>query len=147
MAVSQQVLQLLKNLKTPNGNDRLARAMFLANAAAYSVRLDPSQTWQQLHEAQEKAFAKVLSEVNEGVAVDTKLAKALFQQALRIRHELLLVPSDPAVIHMALTSHTAALHQNTEQKGMSDWLNSHHDFGVAQFQAIELLAEHLDAQV
>jgi hypothetical protein len=145
MKTGYQLAQLLKGIKTPNNNDRLARAMFLANAVAYSVPLNPALTWQDAHAEVEKDFIKVLNSVNENVTVDTKLAQGAFRQAIRARYELMMGVTDPALIQMALDSHVVEVGQTPVQQSMTDWLVSRSEFAAVQMNAVQIMQQHLAA--
>lgn len=141
MSAAEQLSRLLKNVKAPDGNDRLARAMFLAQACAFTTPVDPSVSWGQTYEEKSKDFLKILNAVNENINVDTKLARGLYQQALRIRYELINGVTEPDIVQMALKSYTAELGQNQEHKAMTDWLVSRRDFAMVQAEAAQILTQ------
>lgn len=142
MRTGYLLAQLLKGINTPNNNDRLARAMFVANSCAFAVCIDPCKTWEQAVEDNEKAFLSVLNEVNENVTLDTKLCKAVFRNLIRIRYELMMGGCTPELVQMALQSATSENMQSPEQNAMQDWLTSRNEFAAAHVNAIEALTGH-----
>lgn len=142
MRTGYQLAQLIKEVKSPNNNDRLARALFVANAVGYRVTLDPANTWQQCVEDNMKDFKEILNQVNENVTVDTKIATAAFERVVRIRYELMMGVSDPAVVQMALRSYTTEVIESPEQKAMTDWLVSRAEFETVQNAATQVLDQY-----
>jgi len=141
MQIAYQLARQLKTIQSPNNNDRLARAMFLVNAVAYSTPIPQNISGIQFIEDTLPTFKKLVSEINETTPVDPKLCLALFTQALRIRYELVNRVSDPAIISMALRSLTAEDHQNAEQLAMSEWLTSRPEFTAQQNLMSQLIEE------
>jgi hypothetical protein len=142
MRTGYLLAQQLKQLKTPNNNDRLARALWVATAVGYKVPLNPAVNFDAAYEQHAKPFLKLLNEVNENIALDTKLALSCFRTTLRTRYELMNGTGDPMLIQAALNSHYAELSGTPEKKGMSDWLTSRHEFAASQQAASTLLDEH-----
>ena len=139
MKTGYDIAQLLKTVKAPDGNDRLARAMFVANALAYSINLKEFNTAAEAFTASREAFVGLLNEINENVAVDTRLAEVAFRNALQIRFELLYGVVDPSVIKMALTSYAETDNEITDRATMAEWLASRSDFATAQIRITEIL--------
>lgn len=132
MRTGYLIAQELKNISTPNNNDRLARALFVAHAVGYSVSLVNYATAEQAFNETEKDFNDILNQVNENVAVDTKLSLSAYRTTLRIRFDLLNGVDDPAIVHMALNSGTTNDYESQEQVAMTQWLTSRGEFAGAQ---------------
>lgn len=102
-----ELSRILKQLPNLGGSDRKTRAMLLANAVALQI---PFEILLDFNEQQDKAvakFKKILSKVNENIAVDTKLAVTYFNNILRIRQSLINGITDPCLVKAVLTSDTA----------------------------------------
>jgi hypothetical protein len=145
MKTGYQIAQLIKEIKSDPVNDRLARAMFVANAVAFHVALDPSLSLDALMEQHQPAFRKILSEVNENTSVDTKSALVLFREAVRIRLDLINGVTDPSLIEAALRSCTAELHQNAQETATVGFLVSRPEFTSAQLSISQILSQHFAA--
>lgn len=111
MSIGYQIAQNLKQVNSPDGNDRLLRAMLLASALGYFYPVDPLKSASENAEFQLSDVRKVISKVNESIALDTKLCVELFKQVISIRLELINGVSDPAIIAAAMSSYTAEVHQ------------------------------------
>lgn len=116
--------QKLKNIKPSNGNDRLARSLFMVNSFAMSIPVNTYANAEQAVEATEGLLKKVINEVNEFVSIDTKMVMALYGQLMRIRFELLNGTTDPAIMNMVLRSETATDIKNVEDAAMTQFLIS-----------------------
>jgi len=141
MRTGYQLSQVLKSLKTPNNNDRLARAAYLVNAVAYAVPFGGKQSFDEVLAFAQPKFVQVLNEVNENVAIDVRLAKALFERTLRVRFNLAFDGTDPAIVKAAMTSLTAEDYSNADQLAMAEWLTSRQEFMRDQTSMAGALAE------
>ncbi len=115
MRIGYEISQYLKDVKTQEGNDRTLRAMMVANALGYHFPIDPSKSAIDNAEDHMAAAKKVVSQINENLALDSKLALALFQQVIGIRHELIVGVGDISIIEAAAKSYTASVHQTSAE--------------------------------
>lgn len=112
MRIGYEISKYLKEVKSQEGNDRLVRAMMVANALGYHFPIDVTKTAVDNAEDNMAAARKVVSQVNENIALDSKLALELFKQVVHIRYELVCGGVDSSIIEAALKSHTAQVHQS-----------------------------------
>src|SRR5699024_4177399 len=94
---------------------RLAKAMYLGNALAYQVVLDPALPVEVLITEALTEAKKVISSVNESTPIDTALCISLFKQAIRIRFELMNSMVSTDIMKMAITSMVAEENQTKEE--------------------------------
>lgn len=146
MRTGYLIAQELKQLSTPNNNDRLARALFVAHAVGYSVSIVNYVTPEQAYTETEKDFLDILNQVNENLAVDTKVARAAYRTTLRIRYELLNGVTDPALLKAVLLSDTTADYESQEQVNMTQWLVGRGEFARSATAMQEILREHFDSE-
>lgn len=135
------IARILKTLSAPSGDDRLARAMFVANAVGFNVPLSTDKTFEESAEEHGKFFREICSAVNENLALDTKKAQSLFREILRIRHELLAGVIDPAIVHAALCSNTMEDGVSRKEYAMGEWLANRGDFVRAQLEIADVLRQ------
>jgi hypothetical protein len=141
MNVGFPISRVLKEIKSPNGDDRLARAMYLANAFAFHVKLDPAMNSDQFAETQVKPFKDLLNEVNEHTSVDTRKAQELLRQLLRIRYELLNGGCSAELICAALCSEVTEENLTRKEQGAVNFITSRADFMQTQTAIGKLLVE------
>lgn len=137
-----QIARLLKNLSPDAGNERLARAMFVANAVGFHLRLDLAISAEEFAEQNGKLFRDILNGVNENISVDTKKAQELFRNIIRIRYELVNGVTDPSLIQAALASCTAEQNLTTKEFAMTTWLGQRLEFSRAQIEASAIMEAH-----
>lgn len=142
MRTGYLLAQQLKLLNTPNNNDRLARALWLANVVGYRIPLNPAIDFLTAFSETEKSFKDILNQVNENIAVDIKLAVSCYRITLRNRYALMNGTGDPLLVHAALNSHYAELGDNVEKRSMQDWLTSRSAFAASQEAAAAILEQH-----
>ncbi len=140
-----EVSKSLKAINSPDGNDRLARAVFLANSAAFSLGLSMPVSPEGQEDAT-KRFTALAKEVNEHTPLDIRLAIPLFQRALRIRLELLAGTADPAIIKAALCGPTAEDINPEKEQAMNEWLTSRTDFDASQRELSQQVGNFFTAQ-
>lgn len=128
MRLGYEIARLLKEVKADNANARSINALMVANAIAFYVPIDPSKN--QIDNVEEHvAFVKkVASQVNENIALDTKLTLELYRKAMFIRCELITGVSDPAIISAAMRSQAAEMHQTPAETVLANALTSRVDF-------------------
>ncbi len=135
------ISRILKTLKAPSGDDRLARALFVANAVGFHVPLSTEKSFEQSVEEHGKFFRDICGAVNENLALDTKKAQSLFREVLRIRHELISGVIDPAIVQAALSSSTMEDGVSRQEYAMSEWLANRGDFVRAQLEIADVLKQ------
>lgn len=145
MRTGYLLAQQLKQLNTPNNNDRLARALWLANVVGYRVPLNPAIDFLTAFNETEKDFKDILNSVNENIAVDVKLALSCYRTTLRHRYALMNGTGDPSLVHACLTSYTVEVGENVEKRAMQDWLSSRQAFVGSQEAAAAILEQHFAA--
>lgn len=117
-----EIAKKLKNIKPSNGNDRLARSLYLVHSFATMVPVTGYSTAEQAVEATEAELKKIINAVNEHVTIDTRLTLGLYPQVMRVRFELIHGTCDPFLIHTALRSESAKDIKNAEDAAMTDYL-------------------------
>lgn len=132
MRIGYEISKYLKDLRTQEGNDRVLRAMVVANALGYHFPIDPSKS--AIDNAADHAdeARKVVSQINENLSLDSKLALELFKQVMSIRHELIVGGCDISVIEAAMRSHTADQHQTAAETVAATALLTNLEFMRAQ---------------
>lgn len=128
MRLGYEIARVLKEVKSDTTNERSMRALMVANAVAFYVPIDPTK--QQIENVEDNValMRKVASQVNENIALDTKLALELFRKAMFIRCELITGVTDPAIIAMAMRSHAAEIHQTDSETVLANALTSDVEF-------------------
>lgn len=140
MRIGYEISKFLKEVKTQEGNDRVIRAMMVANAIGYHFPIDVSKSAIDNAEDQMAAARKVVSQVNENISLDSKLALELFRQVIAIRHELIVGVTDPTIIEAALKSQTAQIHQTGAETVAATAMVTNLEFMRAQNGIREVLA-------
>lgn len=132
MRIGYEISKYLKDLRTQEGNDRVLRAMVVANALGYHFPIDPSKS--AIDNAADYAdeARKVVSQINENLSLDSKLALELFKQVVAIRYELIVGGCDVSVIEAAMRSHTADQHQSAAETIAATALLTNLEFMRAQ---------------
>lgn len=132
MRIGYEISKYLKDVRTQEGNDRTIRAMMVANALGYHFPIDPSKS--AIDNAADYAdeARKVVSQINENISLDSKLALELFKQVVTIRHELIVGGCDISIIEAAMKSHTADLHQTGAETVAATALLTNLEFMRAQ---------------
>lgn len=128
MRLGYEISRLLKEVKSDTANERQMRALMVANAVAFHVPYDPTISQIENVEANVAFLRKVAGQVNENIALDTKLALELYKKAMFIRCELITGVTDPAIIGMAMRSAAADMHQTPTETLMANALVSNLDF-------------------
>uniref|UniRef100_A0AB39CD27 Virion structural protein n=1 Tax=Pseudomonas phage RVTF4 TaxID=3236931 RepID=A0AB39CD27_9VIRU len=139
------IARIMKELRSPSNNDRLARAMFVANAVGYHVPLNLSVTAQECADAHMSFFRGICGSVNENLSLDTKKAQDVFREIIRIRYELVNGVIDPAIVQAALCSSSAQDGLTREEFSMSEWLASRPDFIRCQLEIADVLKQTSEA--
>jgi len=132
MRIGFEIARFLKEVRAQEGADRTARATMVANALGYFYPVDPALSAVDNAEVHLSAARKVISQINENIALDTKLCLELFKQVMFIRLELINGPTDPSIIEAAMRSHTANLHQTTSETVAVTSLVTNLEFARAQ---------------
>jgi len=145
MRIGFLIARLLKELRAPSNNDRLARAMFVANAVGYFVPLDLTATPQECADKHMAFFRGICGSVNENVSLDTKKAQDVFREVIRIRFELVNGVIDPAIVQAALASSSSQDGLTREEFSMNEWLASRPDFIRAQLEIADVLKQTSEA--
>lgn len=140
MRTGFEIARLLKEVRTQGGNDRVVRATMVANALGYFYPVDPALSALENSEAHQTAARKVISQINENLALDTKLCLELFKQVMFIRMELINGPTDPSIVEAAMRSHTANLYQTSGETIAVTALVTNLDFARAQNGIRQVLA-------
>lgn len=135
------ISRIMKELKSPSNNDRLARAMFVANAVGFFVPLNPSVTHTECADAHASFFSKICGSVNENIALDTKKAQSVFREIIRIRYELMNGVIDPTIVQAALCSSTMEDGLSRTEFAMSEWMGSRSDFIRCQLEIADVLKQ------
>lgn len=128
MRLGYEISRLLKEVKSDTNNERAVRALMVANAVAFHVPVDPAMNQIENVEANIPLLRKVASQVNENIALDTKLALELYRKAMFIRCELISGVGDPSIIAMAMRSHAAEMHQTPDETLLANALTSNIEF-------------------
>lgn len=128
MRLGYEISRLLKEVKSDTANERQMRALMVANAVAFHVPYDPTLNQIENVEANVAFLRKVAGQVNENIALDTKLALELYRKAMFIRCELICGTTDPSIIAMAMRSQAADMHQTPTETLMANALTSNLDF-------------------
>lgn len=140
MRIGYEIARLLKEVRTQEGTARNVRAMMVANALGYYYPVDPSVSSQENAEAHLAEARKVISQINENLALDTKLCLELFKQVMYIRMELINGPTDPSIVEAAMRSASANLHQTAAETVAVTALVTNLDFARAQNGIRQVLA-------
>lgn len=126
MRKGYEIARLVKDLD--GGNDaRFTRAMFVANAFAFSVQLDPTMDADEYFEATQKDFKALLRTVNETTPVDTDKAIELYRNMLMIRYQLLNGVGDQDLMRCILQSETAKDYQTLKENAISVSMGSRYE--------------------
>ena len=133
------VLKELDSVDKP----RLAKAMYLGNALAYQVVLDPALPVEVLITEALTEAKKVISSVNESTPIDTALCISLFKQTIRIRFELMNSMVSTDIMKMAVTSMVAEEHQTKEETLTALMLADLPNFAGSQQQIASLLSTNV----
>lgn len=141
MSAGFPISRELKTVTTPNGNDRLARALELANAFAFHVRLDLDLNADAFADAHQDQLKDLLSDVNEFITVDISKATQLFRKLVRIRYDLVNGGLEPALIAAAMQTETASDNMLPVEFAMAEHLTSTSDFVRRQGVLQKLLVE------
>lgn len=115
MRIGYEISRFLKEVRTQEGNERTIRAMMVANALGYHFPVDPSKSAKDSSEELMPTVRKIISQINENLALDSKLCVELFKQVMYIRFELINGVSDPTIMEAAMRSHTADVHQTSSE--------------------------------
>lgn len=129
------VVSIVKALRTasfPEAHVRDLRAMFVAQAVAYSVPLRLDQTPDEVCDSHTAEFMKVLNGVNDFLPVDTHLARSLFRRLVAGRYALLTAVGDIALLKAALSSETQAMELGKNHIELIQSLCAQVDFGRLQ---------------
>lgn len=118
----------LKEIRVPNGDDRLARAMEMANAYAFHLKLDLNSNASVFADEHVSAFKDLLGDVNEYASVDIRKAVDLFKKLIAIRYDLVNGGVSPELIKLALTSSAAADGLTEKEGAMAACIESCPDF-------------------
>jgi hypothetical protein len=135
------IARIMKELSAPSNNDRLARAMFVANAVGFHVPLMLEKTASECADAHMKFFRDICGSVNENIALDTKKAQDVFREIIRIRFELVQGVIDPQIVQAALCSSTMEDGLTRQEFAMSEWLASRPDFIRCQLEIADVLKQ------
>jgi hypothetical protein len=132
MRIGYEISKYLKEVKTQEGNDRILRAMMVANALGYHFPIDPAKS--AIDNAADYAdeARKVISQINENISLDSKLALEIFKQVISIRHELIVGGCDISIMEAAMKSHTAEQHQTGAETVAATALLTNLEFMRAQ---------------
>lgn len=141
MSAGFPISRELKTIVTPNGNDRLARALELANAFAFHVKLDLDLNADAFADQYQKQLKDLLGDVNEFITVDITKATQLFRKLVHIRYDLVNGGMEPALIAAALNSETASDNLLPVEFSMAEHLTSTSDFIRRQGVMQKLLVE------
>lgn len=141
MRIGFLLARIMKELRSPSNNDRLARAMFIANAVGYYVPLNLAATAAECADTHMTFFRQICSQVNENLSLDTKKAQDVFREIIRIRFELVNGVIDPAIVQAALCSTSAQDGLTREEFAMSEWLASRPDFIRCQLELADVLKQ------
>lgn len=141
MSAGFPISRELKTVTTPNGNDRLARALELANAFAFHVRLDLDLNAEAFADQYQKQLKDLLGDVNEFITVDITKATQLFRKLIRIRYDLVNGGMEPGLIAAAMNSETASDNLLEGEFAMAQHLTSTSDFVRRQGVLQKLLVE------
>lgn len=128
MRLGYEIARLLKEVKSDTANAREVRALMVANAVAFYVPIDINKNQIENVEEHIPLVRKVAGQVNENIALDTKLALELYRKAMFIRCELVTGVTDPTIIATAMRSHAAEVHQTPAETILSNALTSSLDF-------------------
>ena len=127
MRKGYEISKILKEIEFGK-QTRTAKAMFLANAMAYRVRLDLSMTVEAIIVEALVEAKKIISSVNENTPLDTAVCLELFKQAIRIRYELVTCVTDASLIKMAALSMTAGENQTPDESVLAIAMMEHANF-------------------
>jgi hypothetical protein len=132
MRIGYEISKYLKEVRTPEGSDRVLRAMMVANALGYHFPIDPAKS--AIDNAADFAdeARKVVGQINENLSLDSKLALELFKQVIAIRHELIVGGCDISIMEAAMRSHTADQHQTGAETVAATSLLTNLEFMRAQ---------------
>lgn len=144
MRIGFEIARLLKEVRTQEGAGRGLRAMMVANALGYFYPVDPTLSAQDNAEAHLSDARKVISQINENVALDTKLCLELFKQVMYIRLELINGPTDPSIVEAAMRSVTAGTYQTSGETISVTALVTNLDFARAQNGIRQVLASNAE---
>ncbi|ARV76761.1 virion structural protein [Pseudomonas phage Phabio] len=142
MRLGYEISRLLKEVNSDTANVRAVRALMVANAVAFFVPVDPTKNQIENVEEHIPLVKKIAGQINENIALDTKLALELYRKAMFIRCELITGVSDPAIIATAMRSHAAEMHQTDAETVLANALTSNLDFMRLQGGIQSVLAQN-----
>lgn len=132
MRIGYEISKYLKEVKTQEGNDRVLRAMMVANALGYHFPIDVAKSAIDNAADYADAARKVVSQINENISLDSKLALEMFKQVIAIRYELIVGGCDISIMESAMKSHTAQQHQTGSETVAATALLTNLEFMRAQ---------------
>ena len=132
MRIGYEISQHLKTIKSPDGSDRVTRAMMVANALGYHYQLDPSISAADNAANHTSEARKIIGQINENISLDSRLTIELFKQVVAIRYELLMGCVCSSIVEAAMRSQTADTYQTGAETATALSLVSNLDFMKAQ---------------
>ncbi len=94
----------LRSMSIPETHTREVRALFVAQALAYQCPLSLDKPAEDILAECRESMLDVINDVNEMVAVDTRLVQALIEKMVRSRLEILTSVADTTLLNAALCS-------------------------------------------
>lgn len=145
MKLGFELSRVLKRIPQTSA-EREVRAMFLANACAFSRPIDPLRTYNEQLEDQVKEFKKVVSQVNENISVDPRKAVDYFARALRLRWELINGITDPFLLRAAMQSTTAEISFSNDEREVATLVVGMPDFTQMQGEMSVILKQFAEIE-
>lgn len=118
MRQGYEIAKLVKELKS-DSDIRFTRAMFVANAFAFTQQLDPTMGAMDYFDTTVKDFRSLLRAVNETTPVDTDKAIELYRNMLLIRYQLLNGVGDPDLMRCIMCCETTKDYQTLKENAIS----------------------------
>lgn len=143
MSTIYRVFQQLRNLRVDDDKQRECRAMFVAQLMAYKCYLDIDGSCEALVANTTVDFKKFLSELNEYIAIDTRLAVSFYESLLKARYEVATCQIDETLMMFVLQSHTQGEHLGGEAQTTLNTLLTSREYCKTLSNVHQLLNENV----
>lgn len=136
----------LRQMTIPETHTREVRALFVAQALAYQCPLSLEKPSEQIVAECRESMLDVVNDVNEMVAVDTKLTMALFEKMVHSRMEILTSVADVTLLDAALCSKSLMSRFNPDMLSTLTSFVSQPDFANGHRAVRDIMDAHFTAK-
>lgn len=131
--------KLLRQCDLPDDLVRESRAAFVAQALAYQCPLITQESAEDNVASYYETVMDIINDVNETIALDTKLTLELFRKMVKSRLELLTSVADTTLLKLAVNEDSnLQTRLNRDQQDALNYFVSHSDFKATQIAVREL---------